>query len=219
MTSGAKRKLAAMIALGRIFPLLGRNGRLGIGPLLRERAEPLKGTGIYIAGRFGRRDELGDVARELESAGATVTSRWLFDDGGPLENAQLRPDGRGRRMAEMDLEDVRAADICLAFTERPDEAQGRGGRHTELGIALALGRRVIVVGPREQVFHCLPTVEHFPNWEIARRALGLVDRAVLEPVGGSVARHGLFAVVRPKELTVLNPTEFALETRLPPPGD
>ena len=69
----------------------------------------------------------------------------------------------------MDLEDVRAADLCLAFTESADTSdRGRGGRHTEFGIALGLGRSVAIVGPVEHVFHRLPGVIHHCEWGDAR---------------------------------------------------
>jgi hypothetical protein len=69
----------------------------------------------------------------------------------------------------MDLEDVRAADLCLGFTELPGALdRGRGGRHTELGIALGLGRSVAIVGPVEQVFHRLPGVVRHSSWGTAR---------------------------------------------------
>lgn len=73
-------------------------------------------------------------------------------------------------MASMDFEDLARSDMCIAFTEA-EGARGRGGRHTELGIALGLGLRVILVGPREHVFHCLPGVEQYADWPGARRAL------------------------------------------------
>ena len=44
----------------------------------------------------------------------------------------------------------------------------RGGRHAEFGIALALGKRVIVIGPRENVFHALPAVERYESWAAFR---------------------------------------------------
>jgi hypothetical protein len=36
-----------------------------------------------------------------------------------------------------------------------------------------LKKRVVVVGPREHVFHCLPLVEHYSSWAEARLALGV----------------------------------------------
>lgn len=41
----------------------------------------------------------------------------------------------------------------------------RGGRHVEFGMALALAKRCIVIGPRENVFHLLPQVEQYDSWE------------------------------------------------------
>lgn len=70
-----------------------------------------------------------------------------------------------REFAQHDWDDVMAADVVISFTEQPRTAGGsRGGRHVEFGAALAAGKRCIVVGWRENVFHCLPQVEFFPTW-------------------------------------------------------
>jgi hypothetical protein len=53
------------------------------------------------------------------------------------------------------------AATLISFT---DGAPARGGRHVEFGMAYAWGKRLIVVGPREHVFHALPLVEHYPDW-------------------------------------------------------
>lgn len=121
-----------------------------------------------------------------------MTSRWLQSERA-LEGVDLTGSGRGAELASMDLDDLRAATICISFTEDERGQRGRGGRHTELGIALALNMRVILVGPREHVFHCLPTVEHYPSWDEARRAL-LADHLELagnaEPVQPSAPVDG-----------------------------
>jgi len=128
-------------------------------------------TSVYLASRFARREELRQVARELEACGYEVTSRWL-DSYDALAPDELDPDGRAAALAAMDLEDVRRASICVAFTEDASQVKpGRGGRHTELGIALALGLRVVLVGPREHVFHCLPDITQFGSWREARQTL------------------------------------------------
>jgi nucleoside 2-deoxyribosyltransferase len=124
---------------------------------------------VYLAARTGRQAELRDIAERLTAAGAEVTSRWLFSE--PLTNAELGVVGRATALARMDLEDLERAQLCIAFTEGASPSPGRGGRHTELGIAFALKKRVVVVGPREHVFHCLPEIEHYPSWDEARRAL------------------------------------------------
>jgi hypothetical protein len=41
----------------------------------------------------------------------------------------------------------------------------RGGRHVELGLALCDGQRTIVVGHRENVFHWLPQIEFYNDWD------------------------------------------------------
>lgn len=105
---------------------------------------------------------------QLEEVGFDVTARWLHSPA-PLGPQDLANPREAAHLATMDLADVRRADICVAFTEPPEEGhRGRGGRHTELGIALALGLRVLLVGPREHVFHCLPTVLQFDSWPDAR---------------------------------------------------
>ena len=58
--------------------------------------------------------------------------------------------------AAVDYEDVAAAHVLIAFTSRPADGPSRGGRHVELGLALGMGKRVIIVGPFENVFHRLP---------------------------------------------------------------
>jgi hypothetical protein len=79
-------------------------------------------------------------------------------------------DADWRYLALLDQEDVLAADTLVCFTE-PAEAGGNGGRHVELGMALALGRRVIVIGRREHIFHHLPGIEVVSSWPEAMRLL------------------------------------------------
>jgi len=127
--------------------------------------------GVYLAAKFARQMELQTYARELEMLGMEVTSRWL---GSPsaLVPQQLRSSGSAERLAQMDFDDLRRSSVCIAFTEQPDEERrGRGGRHTEFGIALALGHHVILVGPREHVFHCIQGVEQHEDWPSALRSL------------------------------------------------
>ena len=68
------------------------------------------------------------------------------------------------RFASEDWSDLLGSDICISFTETPRNTHSRGGRHVEFGAALALGKRCIIVGPRENVFHCLLEVERADSW-------------------------------------------------------
>lgn len=138
-------------------------------------------TAYYLAGRYGRRLELADYADQLRALGHQVTSRWLNGqlhghelevetDGGPDKVPEI-----ARRLAEEDAEDVAFADVVLSFTEPPHSTASRGGRHVNFGMALGWllagyttlegrRRRLVVIGRRENIFHCLSDVTVFPDW-------------------------------------------------------
>ena len=122
---------------------------------------------IYLAARYSRREELCEYRSALRALGYQVTSRWLngnhqIDDAGL--SAETKQEERVRFACE-DWADLERADACINFTESPRGTNSRGGRHVEFGGALALGKRCIVVGPRENVFHCLPNVEIYGTWQ------------------------------------------------------
>ena len=141
---------------------------------------------IYLSARFARQAELRVYRSELTAMGHTVTSRWLDeetlnDDGISLPGCWTFP---VPEIAENELDDLYAADCLVAFTEPPRVGPMRGGRHVEFGIALGMkiegGRqcdgcgkrlRLIVVGYRENPFHCLDSVAFFPTWAEAKRYL------------------------------------------------
>lgn len=152
---------------------------------------------IYLAARYSRREELAAHRTELEALGHTVQARWLngehqlADDGTPIgetgaalvegtlrSGEMLSEHERSERAATLrarfaldDWEDVNAAECVISFTEPPRSKPNRGGRHVEYGIALANKARVIVVGHRENIFHWLPQVEFFENWQSAFESL------------------------------------------------
>ncbi len=85
---------------------------------------------------------------ELTYAGHVVTSRWL--KAGHEMGAK-----EDRVFALEDLDDVATASVLLAINPPGWEEKGTGGRHVELGYALARGKRVILMGKRSNVFHAL----------------------------------------------------------------
>lgn len=114
----------------------------------------------YLASRYTRREELLQYAKVLQLQHSwVVTSRWLLGhherDSTNLADLQL--------WAEEDYEDVLSCDTLIAFTET-DTTYSRGGRHVEFGMALGYGKALIVIGPRENVFHNLPQVEHYDSF-------------------------------------------------------
>lgn len=130
---------------------------------------------FYFAGAYARRAEIDARAWDFESRGlGEVTSRWLFDpqekaDAG-LSAGQLEtPEqvGAAWYWGQRDMEDLDLSSAIVSFTGHG----GRGGRHVEHGAAMmiAMGNeagafRLIVVGPREHVFHCHPATEVYATW-------------------------------------------------------
>ena len=134
---------------------------------------------IYLAARYSRREELCTYRSWLLTAGAQVTSRWLDGDHQVTDGQLLGADDAQviegdsqdesavelrRRFALEDWADLLRADLVVSFTEPPRSNASRGGRHVEFGAALALNKQCMVVGPRENVFHCMPRVAVYDDW-------------------------------------------------------
>lgn len=124
---------------------------------------------VYLAARYSRHDEMRGVRDVLATLGHVVTSRWIdcHTDVMGDHSASFTPEVLNERpqdcmrIARHDLDDVLAADAVISFTSG---GGGKGGRHVEFGYGLARGKRMIVVGPREHVFHTLSQVEWYPDW-------------------------------------------------------
>ncbi len=131
-------------------------------------------SAIYLGARYSRCEEMLRYAVELEALGHTVTSRWI-KGGHQITDEQLgestQADELGRRYADEDLEDLHNADLCIFFTEPPRTTNSRGGRHVEFGIAWAKQIECWIVGPKENVFHCLPGIQQFETWPECLAAL------------------------------------------------
>lgn len=121
---------------------------------------------IYLASKYARLEEMELVALYLMNAyGYDITSRWVFggEDGFSQEEIAL-----------FDLEDVAEADTVISFTEEPN-IYTTGGRHVELGYALALGKRMVCIGPRENVFHHHPEIEWYDSVNDWLKVEGVYD--------------------------------------------
>jgi hypothetical protein len=133
----------------------------------------------YLAARYGRHDEMRGVRDVLQGAlGIEVTSRWIdchtdvvgdFTSSFTPEVLNARPEDCAP-LGQHDLDDIDRADMVISFTSN---GTGKGGRHVEFGYGLALGKRCIVVGDREHVFHTLKQVEWYPDWP--RLVMALTD--------------------------------------------
>ena len=120
---------------------------------------------IYLAAMYAWRARVKAYAQELSALGFTVTSSWLRETKPPEIELGDCSNRFLRDHAERDEADIRAADTLVIFTVAPTKGTKRGGRHVEFGIALALGKTLIVCGPRENIFHHLPMVKVRPEFE------------------------------------------------------
>jgi nucleoside 2-deoxyribosyltransferase len=104
-------------------------------------------------------------AKRLEYFGHVITSRWIKGDHEIISDAN--GDADRQRFAEEDINGILSADV-LIFHSHPDFFRsGRGGRHVELGVALALNKKIILIGERENVFHWLSCVEVYSDFASA----------------------------------------------------
>ena len=126
---------------------------------------------IYLAAQYSWREHIKECARELEALGFTVTSSWLRERKDPQTDlGEL--DGRFlREHAEADERDIQAADCVISFTVAPTKRTKRGGRHVEFGLGRALGKLMVVCGPKENIFHSLQGVRQFDNFEMVKEFL------------------------------------------------
>lgn len=112
-------------------------------------------TRVYLSASMRMVEQMRLTARNLRQLGLDVVSTW-HDEPARTDD----PDGWGpiaEEMALRCLSDLEAADAVIMFSRAPSST---GGAHLEVGYAMALGRRVVVVGPRPSIFyHLVPSVQ------------------------------------------------------------
>ncbi len=107
----------------------------------------MKGS-VYVSAPYEMIEEARSLAAWLSSLGHEVTSSWLREGEGQDDAENAR----------MDLCEVLAADWFLALNPAEWKRSGTGGRHVELGYALAFSIPVVILGVRSNVFHHLPDI-------------------------------------------------------------
>ena len=120
---------------------------------------------VYLAGRYGRREEFRSYIPIFEAAGFEVNSRWLTKEYSDEVVAAVESGNISRQEGLVccfdDYNDITACSVLVVFTEHPNvEGKARGGRHVEFGIALSMHKRLVRIGPMENIFHCIVG----PHW-------------------------------------------------------
>jgi hypothetical protein len=149
-------------------------------------------TRVYLASWFETKEARHKERQDLADAGIGCTSRWLDEKPFDPENPRYaEKDATGNSgftkfledTAEMDIADVIDCDVLVLFTTDKNETDRAhtGGRHFEAGFKYAMfyfslclrelrapyfvkETRVITVGPRENVFHFMRSIQNFPTW-------------------------------------------------------
>ena len=128
---------------------------------------------IYLMARYQRYPEMQQIAHTLAAMGHAITSRWIWGTHSASDGA-IGTGTLGTLEAQFaldDCEDLVISDCCIGFSEVP-RTPSRGGRFVELGMAIALHKRIIVVGGSEHVFHALPQIAHVESVEMLYTLLG-----------------------------------------------
>lgn len=103
---------------------------------------------VYLASPWELQADVKQLHDALVDAGIDSIARWLDADDNTYTEA----------WAMRCLEDVRRCDVFMLWNPEAWGRIGTGGRHVELGYALALDKPVIVLGARTNIFHHLSYV-------------------------------------------------------------
>lgn len=118
---------------------------------------------VYLAARYSRKNEIKALIPVFGSHGISVGSRWLHETSPPDTTLDKVTPEFCQETASTDLEDIEMCDALVFFAENPLVGTPRGGRHVEFGFALGIGKRIVVIGEKENIFHYLPGVVHYPD--------------------------------------------------------
>jgi nucleoside 2-deoxyribosyltransferase len=116
---------------------------------------------VYLAARYSRKKEIKSLVPLLAENNIKTTSKWLDETGSDTAHLDEFTPSFCQATAYIDLADIEEADAFVFFAEDPKVGTPRGGRHVEFGYALARGKRMIVIGGQENIFHYLPEIVHY----------------------------------------------------------
>ena len=121
---------------------------------------------VYVAADIDEQKEAKVLADALTERGHEIVSSWVYAPE-IHEVEGTATDEERANVAVAEVSEICNAD-CLVVLTKSDGNYCRGGRHIETGVAIGNDLDVIVIGPRENVFHYWPGVKHYHS---ARDAL------------------------------------------------
>jgi hypothetical protein len=123
---------------------------------------------VYLAAAFCRKEEILEVAHQLEELGITVTSRWLTEQKDvPTDTSKS---AFLAERAQIDLDDIDRADVLVRFSDDLSSPTvpshlATGSRMGETLYARCRHKDIIIVGGHQCVFDYLPDIYHVKNVE------------------------------------------------------
>jgi nucleoside 2-deoxyribosyltransferase len=121
---------------------------------------------VYVAASYLDKSKARELMKAFEPRGHTITHDWT-NDGNNKDDWEI-PIEKRSLCAINDIGGIRRANVLVIF------GPGRRGTHTEMGIALALQKPIIMIQAQEPhgVFYSHPSVVHVSSVD---KALELVD--------------------------------------------
>ena len=113
-----------------------------------------KQTSFYVAAPFIMKEKARTIRDAIaRHTGWRCEARWLVGKHDVLIHSD-----DDERFAREDLEDIRNSDVLVHLAGGEGMLTRSGGRHVELGYALALGKHVVHIGQQENIFHSIVPV-------------------------------------------------------------
>lgn len=124
---------------------------------------------IALAASYQHKEKMQAFARELEELNWHNISRWVDseDDNNDTESYH--------QFADDDMRDIYDAKNFILFTE-PYPTPDRNSRLVEMGMALAYGKIVITIGPKETIYCYHEHVVNYATKEEFLEALATLQR-------------------------------------------
>ena len=122
---------------------------------------------FYISSRLSNVDQVRHVASLLKRNGWTQTCDWTDFDFSAEDSSDTL-----QMIGERDYDGIQAADIVIVLTP-----QGRG-THIELGMAIALGKKVYIYHRDDFYFKCNDTTCAFYWLPQVKQVTGEIDSVI-----------------------------------------
>lgn len=119
----------------------------------------------YVAGPWDHRPAVREIIEKINKAGWKTNSNWAAPENPDVDPADPKRDALLKEQAIRDVKDVFEADGLIYVNSKKSD-----GKATELGLALATLKPVLILGDREgNIFLNLeipafPTVEEMLTW-------------------------------------------------------